>query len=100
MSLVDEYRLLIGGYYGIYEMDEYPLKIYILNDIEAYIKDFISQYPLNDFDYKKEAEIISETLSLRRKLQDSLIVLNKVKGPLELILLVRSRLNELKNIND
>ena len=99
MTIEDEFRLLIGGYYGIYEMDEYPLKNYILRDIEKYIKDFISEYKISNFDYKKEAELISNTLSLKRKLQDSLIVLNKIKAPLELILMVRHRLNDLKEFD-
>ena len=33
MTLEDEYRYLVGAYYGIIEMDEYDLKVYILQDI-------------------------------------------------------------------
>jgi len=95
MTLEEEFRLLVSGYYGVYEMDEYSSKTYILNDIEKYIREFIEEYRLSDYDYKKTA-LELENLPLKTKLQDSLLVLNKVKGPLELILLIRSRLNEMK----
>jgi len=92
MDLVDQFRLLVGGYYGVLEMDEYDLKVYVLKDIENYIRDFVSTNPISDFDYLKEKEIINDTLPLKRKLQDSLIVLNKIDAPVDLILLVKSRL--------
>lgn len=92
MTLEDEFRLLVGGYYGVYEMDEYPLKVYILKEIENYIKEFVVEYPINNFDYRLEADKISDSLPLKRKLQDALIVLNKIKAPLELVLLVKQRL--------
>ena len=95
MTLEDNFKLLVSAYYGVSEMDEYALKVYILKDIEEYIKDFIKQYPLSNYDYKKVAEDIENT-PLKTKLQDSLLVLNKVKAPLELTLLIRNRLNEMK----
>lgn len=95
MTLEDNFKLLVSGYYGIYEMDEYSSKNYVLKDIENYIRDFIKQFPLPNYDYKKVAEEL-ENLPLKTKLQDSLLVLNRVKAPLELTLLVRNRLNEMK----
>ena len=100
MTLEDEYRLLVGGYYGIYEMDEYPLKVYILKKIEDYIKEFVVEYPINNFNYQLEAMKISDSLSLKRKLQDSLIVLNKINAPIELNLLVKQKLIDLEKVND
>ena len=52
MNLEDQFRLLVGGYYGVLEMDEYDLKLYVLKDIEDYIRDFIRLNPIDDFDYK------------------------------------------------
>ena len=95
MTLEEEYRLLISGYYGIYEMDEYDLKVYILEKIEKYIREFITENPISDFNYRMAA-YEQEQLSLKTKLQDSLIVLNKIKAPLELVLLVRKKINEIK----
>lgn len=95
MTLEEEYRLLVSGYYGIYEMDEYELKVYILKEIENYIKEFIREYPLTNYNYLQVAEEI-EREPLKTKLQDSLLVLNKIKGPLELTLLIRKRLQDMK----
>lgn len=95
MTLENEFKLLISGYYGVSEIDEYSSKVYVLKDIEIYIKEFINQYPLPNYNYRKTAEEL-ENLPLKTKLQDSLLVLNKVKAPLELTLLIRNRLNEMK----
>ena len=91
MTLEDEFKLLVSGYYGISEIDEYNSKVYVLKELEDYIKDFIKEYPLSNYNYREVAE------SLENQLQDSLLVLNKIKGPLELVLLIRNRLNEMKN---
>lgn len=92
MELIDQFRYLVGGYYGVSLVDEYPLKEYILKDIENYIKNYINQNPLDDFDYEEEAKIIKDTVSDKVKLQDSLLVLNRINGPMELVFLVKKRL--------
>ena len=99
MTLEDNFKLLVSGYYGIYEMDEYSSKTYVLQDVENYIKEFIKEFPLPNYDYKKKAEEI-ENIPLKTKLQDSLLVLNKIKAPLELTLLIRNRLNEIEKNKD
>ncbi len=96
MDLEDTFRLLVSGYYGVEDMDEYPLKVYILKDIENYILDFIKQYPISHFHYLEEARKL-ESLPLKTKLQDSLLVLHSIKAPLELSLLIRQKLNQLDN---
>lgn len=100
MKLEDEFKYLVGGYYGVREMDEYDLKVYILKDIENYIKAFIETNPISNFDYKKEAEIINDQLSLKTKLQDSLIVLHKIDAPMELIFMIKQRIEDMKNENE
>lgn len=97
MKLEDQYRCLIESYYGIEEMDEYDLKVYVLKDIEEYIKNFVEEYKMANFDYKKESEYIKDNVSIKTKLQSSLIVLNKMNGPMELILLIKKRLKNLKD---
>ena len=94
MELIDIYRLLIGGYLGISEMDEYSSKEYILKEVDDYIKDFMNENPISNFNYQQEKYIL-EKLPLYRKLQDAIIVINKIDGPLELILLIREKLKEL-----
>lgn len=95
MTLEDEYKLLVSGYYGISEMDEYNLKEYILNDLEKYIKEFVKEYHITWLDLKQVAQEV-EKRTLKEKLQDSLLILNKVNAPLELYLLIRNRLNDMK----
>jgi len=95
MDLKDQYKYLVGAYYGVREMDEYDLKVYVLKDIENYIKDFVTVNKIEDFDYKNEAEIIERQMSLKIKLQDSLLVLNKINGPIELILLIKKRIKKI-----
>ena len=100
MTLQDEFKYLVGGYYGIMEMDEYDLKIYVLKDIENYIRDYIETNPIDNYDYKKEAEKINDELSLKTKLQDSLLVLNKIDAPIKLILMVKQRLKAMDHNGD
>lgn len=95
MQLKDQFKYLVGGYYGITYMDEYPLKEFILQDIENYIKDFIEINPIDNFDYLEKAKEYEEELDEKTKLQDSLLVLNKINAPMELVLLVKSRLKKL-----
>lgn len=95
MDLKDQFKYLVGGYYGITYMDDYPLKEYVLKDIENYIKDFIEINPIDKFNYKEEAKKYEEELSEITKLQDALLVLNKINASMELVLLVKKRLKKL-----
>ena len=94
MNLEENFKLLVSGYYGIYEIDEYPLKLYVLKDVERYIRDFVNkEYKEIDFDYEKILREL-EVVPLKVKLHDSLYVLNKIKGPLDLVILIK---NKIKN---
>lgn len=92
MKLEDQFRYFVGGYYGVALVDEYSLKEYVMKDIENYIRDFIEINPIPNFDYKKEAKIVQETVSDKTKLQDALLVLNKINGPMDLVFLIKKRL--------
>ena len=92
MELVDQYRYMVSGYYGVSLLDEYPLKEYVLEDIKKYVVNFIETNPINDFDYKEEALKIKEKVSDKVKLQDALLVLNKLDGYMDLILLIKEKL--------
>ena len=98
MSFLDEYKILIGGYFGVCEMDEYVLKEYVLQDIEKYIIEFISKeyYEIN---YQEIANDLKDNLSLKRKLQDSLLTLRKIDGPFELEHMIKLKLEEIKKDN-
>ena len=97
MTLEDQYRTLIGAYYGVREMDEHELRIFILKDIENYIKNFIEINPISNFNYREEAEKTNLNISLKRKLQDALRILPEVEAPLEFILLVQKKIRKTTN---
>lgn len=94
MSILDTLRTLIGGYLGISEMDEYTSKEYILKEIKDYIDSYIKDNYLDESIYIEEKNNL-EKLSLDRKLQDSILVLNMINGPIDLKLLIRNKLSEL-----
>ena len=95
MDLEDQFRYLVGGYYGVSLMDEYPLKEFILKDIKEYIENFIETNPISGFDYQMEANLIKDKVSGRTKLQDALLVLNRMNGPMDLVLLIKARLKQM-----
>lgn len=93
MSLYDTYRLLISGYLGISELDEYKSKEYVLKNINDYLKNFVKTYNLN-YNYHEVYNEL-EKKSLKEKLQDSLLVLNMLDEPYDLTILIRRKINEL-----
>ena len=94
MELENQFRYMVGGYYGVLLMDEYPLKEYMLKEIEEYIRDFIEENPIDHFDYRKEAKKIKENVSDKTKLQDALLVLNKMNAPMDLVFMIKARLKK------
>ena len=96
MELEDQFRYLVGGYYGVYLMDEYTLKEYILKDIEDYIRDFVKVNPIDNYNYEEEAKKIKENSSDKTKLQDALLVLNRMNGPMDLVFLIKKKLKKYK----
>lgn len=95
MTLNDQYKLLLESYYGIELIDEYELKVYMLKQIEEMIIDFKNAYNL-DKDNKIKEYVINK-VSEKTKLQSSLITLNQINGPMDLILLIKKRLKNLQN---
>ena len=94
VELENQFRYYVGGYYGVSLMDEYPLKEYMLKEIEEYISDFIEVNPIDHFDYEEEAKKVKEKVSDKTKLQDALLLLNKMKAPMDLVFLVKERLKK------
>lgn len=99
MTLEDQFRTLVGAYYGVRDMDEYDLRIFILKDIEDYIKEFIKLNPIPNFNYTGEAEKVNNSISLKRKLQDALRVLPSIEAPLEFILFVQKQIRKINDEN-
>ena len=97
-ELINQFRYLVGGYYGVCLVDEYPVKEFILQDIENYIKDFIEVNPIDNFDYLGEALAVKDKLSDKVKLQDALIVVNKINGTMDIVFLIKKRLKKYSKI--
>ena len=70
------------------------LKEYVLKDIENYIRDFIKVNPIENFNYYEEHINIKDKVSDKRKLQDALLVLNIIKGPMDLVFLIKEKLKK------
>ena len=96
MTIKDTYRYLIGGYFGVEEMDEYKTKEYILKEIREYIDDYLKINNV-DFDVEAEYEDVNKNVSLETKLHDVLLVLPKIDAPIDLILLVKDKIKELND---
>ncbi len=96
-ELVDKFRYLVGGYMGVDSVDEYELKLYVLKDIEKYLRDFLEVNPLDNIDYDEEVEKIRKEASVKTKLQDALIVLQMINGPMELVFIIKKKLKSMNN---
>ena len=94
MTLEDQYKLFIESYYGITLLNEYDLKEYALKKIEELIKNFENNY--SDVPYEKIKEYVRDNVSDKTKLQSSLIVLNSINYDMELILLIKDKLKQMK----
>lgn len=95
MKYDDRFKYLVGGYYGIKTMDQFPSKLFVLKEVEEYIREYV-KLSNESYDYKKIAEEIYENTSLKEKLQDSLLVLNEINGPMELVFLIKLKIKEIK----
>ena len=92
-ELENEFRLLIGAYNGVQMMDGYDLKVYLLKDIQEEQKKFLKEHPLPNFDIEQESQTI-QNRKPSSKLQDAVIVLNRMNASRELIHMIRMRLKE------
>ena len=93
MTLHDQLKCLIGGYHGVSLIDEYPLKEYMLKEIEIGIENFKRVNHIDNADYKNiEEEAMN--LSNRTKMQDALLVLNSMNAPMDLVFMIKNRLKE------
>ena len=94
MNTYNELKMLYGAYYGVSEMDNYKVKEYVLKDIQELIDKYIER---NNMYYYEEVLEEAKKQTLITDLQDSLIVLKRMDAPLELTLLVREKIRELKD---
>ena len=96
-ELEKKYRIMFGAYLGVSLMDEYPLKEYILKDINDYIDAYIENYPLDNFNYQEFKNNVDKEESDIVKLQDALRIGNVLNFPFELIHMIKERIRNLRN---
>ena len=96
MTNTDTYRYLVGAYYGIREMDEYPIKEFVLQEVEEYIDDFCKANNIPKRVVEEERKDVEENVTLKVKLQDALLLLPKLENSTELYLLIKKRLKRMK----
>ena len=94
MDLLDVYKYLIGGYYGVSLIDEYELKVYVLKDIEKYISDWLESNDLGNVNLEEINDEVNKKDEVE-KLQDAMLVLHQIDGPLDLILIINQRIMKL-----
>lgn len=95
MNQRDTFRMMIGAYYGVLEMDEYNLKEYVLCDLMKAILEFVNHHKDESISYQEEANDIEKNVSLKTKLQDCLIVLPKLNVSMEFLFLIKEKLRNI-----
>ncbi len=94
MNTYNELKMLYGAYLGVSDMDEYKTKEYVLSDLRKLIDEYIERYNMY---YHDEVEEDAKKQTRITNLQDSLIVLKRMDAPLELSLLIKEKIRELKD---
>ncbi len=95
MNFIDMFKTYVGAYYGVTEMDEYPLKEYVLYDLKEHIQKMVMDNQDHNISFIDLAQEV-EKLHLKTKLQDCLIVLPKLNVSLELLHLIKMRLRTIR----
>jgi len=95
--LINQFKIYVGAYYGVNSMDEYDLKVYVLKEIEKLATDYVEVNNLDKKECLELAKAVEEEVSLKTKLQDSLLVLYKMNAAMELIFMIKSKLKKYKN---
>ena len=93
MNTYNELKMLYGAYLGVSSMDNYKTKEYVVKNIEDEINKFIDK---NNMYYHDEVLAEAKKQSLITDLQDSLIVLKRLNESLELSLLIKEKIRNLK----
>ncbi len=93
MNTYNELKMLYGAYLGVSDMDNYKTKEYVLKDLKKAIDEYIEKYNIY---YHDEVEEEAKKQTRITNLQDSLIVLKRMDASLELMLLIKEKIRELK----
>ncbi len=93
MGTKEMFCTLVGAYYGIRNLDEYPLKEYILEKLEQKIRKYVKEHS-EEYEYSTLAEEV-EKIPFKNQLQDCLIILPRLDVSMEVIFLIKQKLIEI-----
>lgn len=93
----NNYKTILGAYYGVMLMDEYPLKAYILKNIENLRLNYLQNKNIPADLIKSE---VVNKVSKKTKLQDALYILNELDEDKELMHMIKRKIRELESEND
>lgn len=93
----NHYKIILGAYYGVMLMDEYPLKAYILKNIENLRLNYLQNKNIPADLIKSE---VVNKVSKKTKLQDALYILNELDEDKELMHMIKRKIRELESEND
>ena len=96
MEFDDPYKYMMSGYYGIELLDEYKDKQYLMKSIRDYISSYLEDNRVPGFDYEELNRQIEKNNSEIDKLQDALLLLNDMNGPMEVSIIIRQKISDLK----
>ena len=71
---INHYKTIVGAYYGVILMDEYPLKAYVLKNLENLGNSYCQNKNINSEEIKK---FVSQKVAKKVKLQDALYIFNQ-----------------------
>jgi hypothetical protein len=87
---------MVSGYLGIKSLDEYERKVYILRDARKFIDSYVEDSDFEDFVFDKYCDFIDKEYTYLEHLQDALLLINAMNGPVDLILLIKPKIARLK----
>lgn len=93
----NRYKTIIGAYYGVMLMDEYPLKAYVLKNLETLEEDYLQDKNIPSDELKS---FVKNKVSTKVKLQDALYILNELDEDKELLHMIKRKIRELESEND
>lgn len=93
----NRYKTIIGAYYGVMLMDEYPLKAYVLKNLKT-----LEEYYLQDKNIPSDElkSFVKNKVSTKVKLQDALYILNELDEDKELLHMIKRKIRELESENN
>ena len=92
----DDIKYMVSGYLGIKSLDDYERKVYILRDARKFKDAYVEDRELADVEFDQYCDYIDKEYTYLEHLQDALLLINSMNGPVDLILLIKPKIAKLK----